>query len=168
MKNTNMQNCKISAIDIPDYPFLEEFLYHAIYLAEGETPPPREIVVEDKEIYKYIKDFGNKDDCGVVAKIDDKIIGMAWTRIIGAYGYLDDATPELAIAVLDEYRCYGIGTKLMEALFNELIKKGYKRTSLSVQKGNPATRFYIRLGYTITEEKLDHAGHEDYIMVKQL
>jgi len=45
---------------------------------------------------------------------------------------------------------------------------GYKRTSLSVQQNNPAVRFYERLGYTITDEKLDHAGHEDYIMVKEL
>jgi ribosomal protein S18 acetylase RimI-like enzyme len=29
-------------------------------------------------------------------------------------------------------------------------------------------RFYKRLGYKITDEKFDHAGHEDYIMVKNL
>jgi len=36
------------------------------------------------------------------------------------------------------------------------------------QKDNSAVRFYARLGYEITDEKLDHAGHEDYIMVKHL
>jgi len=41
-------------------------------------------------------------------------------------------------------------------------------TSLSVQQNNPAVRFYQRLGYTITDEKTDHAGHDDYAMVKNL
>jgi ribosomal protein S18 acetylase RimI-like enzyme len=29
-------------------------------------------------------------------------------------------------------------------------------------------RFYQRLGYETTGERLDHAGHEDYLMVKKL
>jgi ribosomal protein S18 acetylase RimI-like enzyme len=53
-------------------------------------------------------------------------------------------------------------------LFTELQNRGFKSTSLSVQKNNPAVRFYQRLGYKITEEKLDHAGHEDFIMLKIL
>ena len=31
-----------------------------------------------------------------------------------------------------------------------------------------AVRFYKSLGYIITDEKLDHAGHEDFIMIKEL
>jgi ribosomal protein S18 acetylase RimI-like enzyme len=57
---------------------------------------------------------------------------------------------------------------LMKRLFGLLRENGYKRTSLSVQKNNPAVRFYQRLGCVVTGEKLDHAGHEDYIMVKNL
>jgi len=37
-----------------------------------------------------------------------------------------------------------------------------------VQKDNPAFRLYKRMGYEITGEKPDHAGNEDYIMVKNL
>ena len=54
------------------------------------------------------------------------------------------------------------------SLFDLLQERDYKRTSLSVQQNNPAVRFYKRLGYAITDEKPDHAGHEDYIMVKNL
>ena len=57
---------------------------------------------------------------------------------------------------------------MMRRLFELLCENGYKRTSLSVQKDNPAVRFYERLGYKVTCEKLDHVGHEDYIMVKDL
>ena len=40
--------------------------------------------------------------------------------------------------------------------------------NLSVQKDNPAVRFYQRLGYEMSGERIDHAGHEDYLMVKHL
>ena len=146
-----------------DYPFLEDFLYHAIFLPKGAALLPREIVFQS-EIYIYIKDFGGKDDCGVVVESDGKIVAMAWTRIIAGYGHIDNNTPELAISVLPDYRGNGIGTKLMEYLCELLHKRGYKQTSLSVQKANPAVRFYERLGYKI----IDHTKHEDYLMIKVL
>lgn len=65
-------------------------------------------------------------------------------------------------------KCNGIGTKLMKKLFGVLRANGYTQTSLSVQKDNPAVKFYKRLEYRIREEKLDHAGNEDFIMIKEL
>jgi ribosomal protein S18 acetylase RimI-like enzyme len=150
-----------------EYPLLEDFLYHAIFLPPGVEPLPREIIFK-QEIYIYIKDFGGKDDFGVVAEIGGLIIGAAWARIIPAYGHIDDDTPELAISVMPEHRGQGVGTSLMMFLFDLLRKHGYRRTSLSVQKDNPAVRLYRRLGYAVTDEKPDHAGHEDYIMVREL
>ena len=162
-----MRKLTIRPIEPADYPLLEEFLYQAIYLAPGEEAPPRGIIFEP-EIYIYIKDFGGPDDRGVAAEIDGKIVGMAWTRVIPAYGHIDDATPELAISALPGWRGQGVGSRMMALLFGLLREGGYGRTSLSVQKGNPALRFYQRLGYEITGEKEDHAGHEDYVMVKIL
>ena len=157
----------VRLLEQKDYSLLEDFLYHAIYIPDGEEMPPRELIFEP-EIFVYIKDFGGKDDLGVVAELDGEVVGIAWTRIIPAYGNIDKETPELAISVLPELRGQGIGTKLMEHLFRALEKRGYKRTSLSVQKNNPAVRFYQRLEYEVTDEKVDHAGHEDYIMIKKL
>jgi ribosomal protein S18 acetylase RimI-like enzyme/SAM-dependent methyltransferase len=162
-----MNNLKIREIKSQDYFILEDFLYNAAFVPPGEEPFPREIIFEP-EIYIYIKDFGKKDDCGVVAEMDGKIVGAAWTRIIPAYGHIDSQTPELAISVLPEWRGQSIGTQLMQYLFYLLYKRGYKQTSLSVQKDNPAVRFYERLGYEITGERLDHANNEDYLMIKPL
>ena len=150
-----------------DYPLLEDFLYHAIHIPPGEELPKRGLIFEP-EIFVYIKDFGGKDDCGVIAELDEKAVGAAWTRIIPAYGNIDDKTPELAISVLPEFRGSGIGTDLMTDLFEVLRKCGFTQTSLSVQQDNPALNFYKRLGYVITKEKVDHAGHGDFIMVKNL
>jgi ribosomal protein S18 acetylase RimI-like enzyme len=162
-----MNNLKIRQICPQEYPLLEDFLYHAIYLPPDAEPVSRDIIF-DPEIYIYVKDFGGKDDCGVVAEMDGKIVGSAWTRIIPAYGHIDNQTPELAISVLPEWRGKEIGTQLMTYLFARLRERGYAKTSLSVQKDNSAVRFYLRLGYEISGERLDHAGHEDYLMIKNL
>ena len=159
---------KVRELKEPDYVCLNEFLYQAIYIPEGMSLPPRSIINEP-EIFVYIKDFGTQaGDLGVVAEQNGQNIGAAWTRIIPAYGHVDTETPELAISVLPEFRGYGIGTKLMKRLFEVLRNNGYKQTSLSVQKDNPAVRLYKRLGYKMSGERFDHAGHEDYLMIKEL
>jgi len=161
-------NAKVRVMRESDYDCLPEFLYQAIYMPEGEERPPRSII-DDPEIFIYIKDFGMQPgDLGMVAEQNGKVVGAAWTRIIPAYGHIGDEIPELAISVLPEFRAYGTGVKLMKKLFEELRKHGYKQTSLSVQKDNPAVRFYHRLGYEVSGERHDHAGHEDYLMIKEL
>ncbi|MDR1102105.1 MAG: GNAT family N-acetyltransferase [Clostridiales bacterium] len=163
-------NAKVRVMRPSDYVCLHEFLYQAIFVPIGAEPPPRS-VTGDPQIFIYIKDFGAQTgDLGVVAEENEsgQIVGAAWTRIISAYGHVDDETPELAISLLPAFRGCGIGTKLMKKLFDVLRDNGYSRTSLSVQKDNPAVRFYERLGYQITEEKLDRVGNEDFIMIKEL
>jgi ribosomal protein S18 acetylase RimI-like enzyme len=161
-------NARIREMRESDYVCLPEFCYQAIFVPEGAEPPSRDIVGEP-EINVYIRDFGTRSgDLGAVAEQDGQIVGAAWTRVISAYGHIDSATPELAISVFPEFRGYGIGTKLMKKLFVVLRDNGYARTSLSVQKDNPAVRLYERLGYRVAGEKLDRAGSGDFIMVKDL
>jgi ribosomal protein S18 acetylase RimI-like enzyme len=162
-----MSNLEIREIKREEYSVLTDFLYHSIFLPVGVEPLPCEIIYEP-EIFVYIKDFGGKDDCGVVAEQDGEIIGAAWTRIISAYGHIDNKTPELAISVLPDFRGKGIGSEMMKSLFDLLRERGYEQTSLSVQKDNPAVQFYERLGYEITGERLDHANHKDFLMIKKL
>jgi len=66
-------NIKTRLMQPPDYPLLENFLYHAIYIPNGEEMPSRQLIF-DTEIYVYIKDFGGEDDNGVVAELGEKII----------------------------------------------------------------------------------------------
>ena len=153
----------IREITPAEYLLLKDFLYNAIFLPHGTEPPPREIIFEP-DVFIYIDGFGDKSgDCCVVAEIDGNIVGAAWTRIIPAYGHIDDETPELATSVLPEYRGQGVGTMLMNRLFELLRERGYKRTSLAVQQKNAAVRFYHRLGYVTVRENDD-----EFIMVKEL
>ena len=78
-------NAKVRVMWESDYDCLPEFLYQAIYIPDGEELPSREII-NDPEIFIYIKDFGTQPgDLGVVAEQNGQIIGSAWTRIIPAY-----------------------------------------------------------------------------------
>ncbi|NYB73423.1 GNAT family N-acetyltransferase [Sedimentibacter hydroxybenzoicus DSM 7310] len=148
---------------LSEFPLLKDFLYEAIFVPYGNTPPSKQILLESG-ISAYIDNFGEKEsDICYVAKKDGDIIGMAWVRICGSYGYVDDQTPELAISIRPEHRSKGIGTKLLSNLLSYLKDKGYKQTSLSVQKSNPAVRLYKRLGYKIVKE-----SEKDFLMIKYL
>ena len=154
---------KIKEMVTPDYSILEEFSYWAIFTPPGHDLPERNVIFHPT-LYIYVENFGDKKgDCGVIAEADGRAVGAAWVRIIPAFGHIDDETPELAISVLPEYRNQGIGAMMMNKLFELLFKKGYRQTSLAVQKENPAVNFYLRLGYEKIGEK-----PEEYLMLKKL
>ncbi|RDU22668.1 GNAT family N-acetyltransferase [Anaerosacchariphilus polymeriproducens] len=137
-------------------------LYQAIFLPEGEVLP-RDVIYRP-EIYVYIKDWGKEDDLCLVAEIDHKIVGAVWTRIldgkIKGYGNIDSETPEFAISLLEEYRNLGIGTRLMNEMIEQLKRRGYKKTSLSVAKENYALKLYQNVGFEVIDE-----NEEDYLML---
>ena len=128
-----------------EYPILSDFLYEAIFIPEGMGKPPKSII-EQPKLQVYIEDFGKEDDWCLVAEIKEKIIGAVWVRIMDDYGHIDDETPSFAISLYEEYRNLGIGTALMEAMLQFLREKGYKQTSLSVQKVNYAVCMYQKVG----------------------
>ena len=146
-----------------EYDLLKNFLYDAIFIPEGKTPPERSII-ELPELALYYDDFGKgtADHC-LVADDNGLVAGAAWTRIMDDYGHIDDETPSLAMSVLKDHRGQGIGTHLLQELIGLLSEQGYKRISLSVQKANYAVRMYDRAGFRTVLENDD-----EYIMVCDL
>lgn len=145
-----------------EYSILSDFLYEAIYIPEGMKKPPKSII-EQPELQVYIADFGKADDWCLVAEVKEKIVGAVWVRIMNGYGHIDDKTPSLAISLYEEYRNLGLGTALMKTMLQFLKDKGYKQTSLSVQKANYAVNMYQKLGFETVKE-----NEEEYIMVCRL
>lgn len=141
----------IRPLTLADEPFLWEMLYQAIYVPEGSSRPKREIL-SHPNIAKYVKGWEKPDDYGFIAidPITAHPVGAAWFRLFSrgnrGYGYVDDATPELTIAVLPEYRGKGIGNRLLTKLL-EYARLHYVSISLSVIEENPALRLYQRLGF---------------------
>ena len=153
-------NYTIRELSIDERNVLETFLYHAIYIPDGITPPPFEIIIQP-ELQVYIERFGEQDgDICLVAEFDSKIVGAVWVRIMNDYGHISDDMPSLAISLLPEYRGKGIGTALMQSMQEIVSKQGYKGISLSVQKQNYATKMYRKLGFNTIEDK-----DEELIMV---
>ncbi|MBQ9433761.1 MAG: GNAT family N-acetyltransferase [Synergistaceae bacterium] len=131
---------------------LRSFLYDAIFIPEGTSPPDKSII-ETPELQVYIQDFGSmKSDKCLVAEVNGEVVGAVWCRIMNDYGHIDDETPSLAISVRKEYRGRKIGTELMRAMLEALKQSGYSRVSLSVQKANYAVKMYIDLGFDVFSE----------------
>lgn len=153
---------RIREIKESEYSVLPDFLYEAIFIPGGTEKPPKSII-EQPELQVYIADFGKTDDWCLVAEIKGKIAGAVWVRIMNDYGHIDDKTPSLAISLYEEYRSLGLGTALMRAMLQFLKDKGYKQTSLSVQKTNYAVKLYRKIGFEVVSE-----NDEEYIMVCKL
>lgn len=145
----------IRPLEPNDESFLWEMLYQAIYVPTGTTPLPREIIYQP-ELAKYVQDW-TTNDIGLIAisESNQTPIGATWIRLFDinnpGYGYINDETPELSIAVLPEYRNQGIGTRLILDLL-ERITDFYPAVSLSVSSDNPALRLYQRLDFEVISQ----------------
>ena len=153
-------NYQIRPLKKAETPLLRDFLYNAIFIPEGITAPPMEIV-DDESLQVYIRDFGKlSDDRCLVAVVDNKVVGAIWSRIMNDYGHIDDHTPSIAISLYKEHRNKGIGTELLKQMLDLLRKEGYKSVSLSVQKANYAMRMYRKAGFKIISEDAEEAKME--------
>jgi len=149
----------IREIRLEDEPFLWEMLYQAIYVAPGQPTPPR-AVVREPELARYVVGWGRPGDYGVLAleAATQAPAGAAWLRLFPrdapGYGTLDEATPELSIAVLPTARGKGAGTEMLAALL-DYARTRYPAVSLSVSAGNPAGRLYRRFGFEVVRRDGD-------------
>jgi ribosomal protein S18 acetylase RimI-like enzyme len=135
-----------------DQQFLWEMLYQSLYVPKGAQPFQRSIL-DQPDIAKYVRDWGRKTDCGFVAVDQAGLpVGAVWLRLlIGSekgFGYVDERTPEIGMAVLPAYRGQGIGTSLLARLI-EFAAGNYEQICLSVAAENPALRLYERFAFEV-------------------
>jgi [ribosomal protein S18]-alanine N-acetyltransferase len=134
-----------------DISFLWEMLYQAIYVPEGQTPPPKEIMNEP-HINQILDGWGRSGDLSLIAvDTSNQPVGAVWIRLFDdenkTFGYVDRETPILGIALQPHVRGKGIGTLLIEEVLKRAKELGYKKISLSVDPNNPALRLYERYGF---------------------
>lgn len=142
-------------------------LYEALDWNPDEHLPEIDVVLAHPEAVRYHTEWGRTGDIGVVAEFDGAPVGAAYARLFTpddhGHGYVDEETPEVAIAVWSGHRGQGVGGLLLEALENEAQGAGISRLSLSVDIENPASRLYLRHGYEVIS---DERG--SYLMLKSL
>ncbi len=124
--------------------FLRDMLHHAYYWRER---------VPGSLTSRYVRGWGRAGDTAVIALENGFPVGAAWFRLFtGAepgYGFVDERTPELAIAVVPSKRGHGVGEELLVALVERARASGYEALSLSVEPGNPARKLYERHGFEV-------------------
>ena len=137
-----------------DIRFLRDMLHHAYYWRErnpGEELGP---------VSRYVKGWGRPGDTALIAVEDAYPVGAAWYRTFRrdapGYGFVDEETPELTVAVVPSRRNRGLGDALLTALFESARSEGHRAISLSVERGNGALlTFYGKHGFEQVAEDGD-------------
>jgi len=137
-------------VGIHDVRFLRDMLRHAYHwrLAENTERP----------VYRYVQNWGRKGDAGVLALEGPHAYGAAWYRLFSegepGFGFVDEQTPELTIAVVPSHRGHGGGGELLEALLAQAREAGFPAVSLSAAKEQ--VPYYERFGFETVGES-EHA-----------
>lgn len=134
-----------------DEAFLWEMLYEAVYVPDGEEKFDKSLLKTSK-LANYVENWGRDGDYGLIALNEqNKKIGAVWIRLFNeltrTYGYVDEQTPILSMALLPEYRGIGIGTKLMKEIIALAKENQFKAISLSVAPANSALSLYEKFGF---------------------
>jgi GNAT superfamily N-acetyltransferase len=105
----------------------------------------------DIPLTRYVDNWGRAGDLAIIAHETGNRVGAAWFRLFPAsepgYGFVDEQTPELSIAVVPSRRRHGLGQELMDGLLAAARGEGHHAVSLSVEADSPAVAFYERNGF---------------------
>jgi ribosomal protein S18 acetylase RimI-like enzyme len=141
----------IRRVEPRDIRFLRDMLHHAFY--RREVPAGQ----DEQPVYRYVIAWGRRGDGGVLALDEGFPVGAAWYRLFKegepGYGFVDEETPELAIAIVPSRRGRGLGKELLEGLIASAKRDGFPRLSLSVDRDNPAIGLYESFGFQKVAEQ---------------
>ncbi len=139
---------------VQDVPFLRDMVRHAYYWRMSAPPDG-----DDPPVSRYVDGWGRPGDRAVIALQDFQRVGAAWYRLFQpdrpGYGFVDEETPELSIAVVPSRRGRGLGRELLEGLLAEARREGFPALSLSVERDNPSIKLYERHGFKTVREDAD-------------
>jgi GNAT superfamily N-acetyltransferase len=132
-----------------DVRFLRDMLRHAFYWRSSGT-------VEDSSLWRYVAGWGRRGDAAVIALEGGFPIGAAWFRLFPAdepgFGFVDEQTPEVAVAVVPSRRGRGTGSELLGELVDIAREQGYPALSLSVAADSPAMHVFEKQGFQPVEQ----------------
>ncbi|HET9578188.1 MAG TPA: GNAT family N-acetyltransferase [Usitatibacter sp.] len=134
-------------------------LWDWLYIALWDPPPaglrPRE-VLEHPAVRIYAEQWGRQGDIGVVAVVGGVDAGACWMRVLPegvGLASVDAATPQLGIALRDEFRGRGLGKRLMLEALARAWRAGHAQVALTVHPENPAVRMYERCGFRRVDDR---------------
>jgi GNAT superfamily N-acetyltransferase len=128
-------------VELRDVRFLRDMLRHAYYWRLDED--------RERPVYRYVQNWGRRGDAGVIALQGPHPAGAAWYRLFSerapGFGFVDERTPELTIAVVPSRRGHGTGRELLTALLERAHADGFDAVSLSAAQEQ--TEYYRKFGF---------------------
>jgi len=136
-----------------DVPFMRSMLTHAynwhVNVFDTEVP-----------IGRYVDGWGRSGDSALIAMDGGHRVGAGWIRLFRAaapgYGFIDEQTPELTVAVVPSRQGEGIGQELLRGLLERAKTDAYRAVAVSVEKNHPEVALYEAEGFEQVGET-DHA-----------
>ena len=127
----------------------ENIVWEMLMYAAHETS--LESIRSQPALAQYAEGYGRPGDLGFVALCEERPVGAAWVRLWSSnefkgYAFISKDIPELAIAVVPEYRGRGVGSNLLQAIISA-ARETFSSVSLSCRNDNPAMRLYERAGF---------------------
>jgi GNAT superfamily N-acetyltransferase len=127
-----------------DVPFMRSMLTHAynwhVKLFDTDVP-----------IGRYVDGWGRPGDTVLIAMDGGHRVGAAWIRLFRenapGYGFVDEYTPELTVAVVPSRQGEGIGQELVRGVLERAQVDAYRAVSVSVEKNHPEIAVYEEQGF---------------------
>ena len=139
-----------------DAGFLAEMLVAAAFWRPDGPRGTVTAVLSQPQLAHYVEGWPRPGDLGVIASESQQRVGATWIRFLPendpGYGFIHAATPELSIAIRQEWRARGVGPLLLDALLASAREQGLRAVSLSVEPDNHARRLYERAGFRGVDE----------------
>jgi GNAT superfamily N-acetyltransferase len=133
-------------VELRDVRFLRDMLRHAYYWRIDED--------RERPVYRYVQNWGRPGDAGLIALAGAHPAGAAWYRLFNerqpGFGFVDERTPELTLAVVPSRRGHGTGAEMLTALLDRARTEGYEAISLSAAREQAP--FYEKFGFTTVGE----------------
>jgi GNAT superfamily N-acetyltransferase len=129
-----------------DVRFLRDMLRHAYHWRIDED--------QERPVYRYVQNWGRPGDAGVIALQGPHPAGAAWYRLFSerapGFGFVDEQTPELTLAVVPSRRGGGVGREMLTALLDQARADGYDAISLSAAREQIG--YYATFGFEPVQE----------------
>ena len=126
-------------------------LFEAFFWNESSKRPVFASFRDTSEFSELLAGWERRGDRSMIAEESGTRIGAAWFRLwtpeLHSYGFVDAGTPEIALAVRQDYRSQGLGRRLLNALVETARADGFPGLSLSVSPLNFARPLYESAGF---------------------
>ena len=108
---------------------------------------------EEERVNNSYNRFNEDDNHQYVLEVDDTVVGFINVGSSDETNY-DNCGEIRAIYIINKYKGYGFGKKLIEVGIEELKRMGYDKMIIGCLVGNPSNKFYEHIGGKLIKQRV--------------